>query len=586
MDTIRRTSRIFTALISLSLIATLLTLTGVSADAKRPTSSVSTYRLSPGKDRIDVTVDVKVTNRLPNRITVGPCAGDPGRTCRTTTQFYVEQFGYFLIQKGARDVTFSGPGVKAHVDHKGDRLTNYIVRFAPIYQGQSRTFRATYYLPAAGPRSPNTTRITDAYAHFCWHGQPTDRGSVTAVLPKSFDPVTQYSAVSKQRTRKSVSLRAQRKTDLGRFYACTDSFKPDKLIRTETVSPSGQIVTVEGWPEDPKWTEGITKGVERTLPRLEKITGTPVPGDEIVVRQVAAQALGGYAGDFDGKSDQIRVGEKYDDSILVAHELAHAWFNRATAKDTWIMEGHAEWMAHQANRRACSRPGTYPGKGKPKLRSWQYLGANPSKREENVVDYQYAAACDIVQQLEWKVGEDSMTVISRALLERTPKYGGTARKKPPKPDWREWLDAVDEVGLVPAGRDDLVLAEELLLKYGAVRSKDLKGRLSARTAYHEALAGPLAGGMPVAVRDLMDDWKFDKAMRALDVSERIMEAASEAEAAGTGPVVAWIGPVLREARTIDELRAIRKRLDADPVSFEREVEIVEPIPTRKGWTPM
>ncbi|MEA2026487.1 MAG: hypothetical protein U9O18_07330, partial [Chloroflexota bacterium] len=507
-------------------------------------------------------------NRVPDKLTVGPCPGNPGRTCHTTTHYLVGSFGYFSVQKGGRGVRFSGPGVKARIDHKNDVFTNYVVRFAPIRQGQSRTFRATYHLPAAGPRSSNNTRITDAYAHFCWHGQPTDRGSVTAFLPKSFVPETQHAQVTQKRSKKGVILRSRRKTDLGRFYACTDSFKPEKLVRTETVSPGGQIVTVEGWPEDPKWTEEITKGVERTLPELEEIAGTPIPGDEIVVRQVAAQALGGYAGDFSGKSEQIRVGETYDDSMLVAHELAHAWFNRKTVKDTWIMEGHAEWMAAQANHLACPLPGDYPGKGKPKLSEWQYLGVNPSQREQDVVDYQYTAACAIVQRIELLAGLDRMPEISRALLERSPKYGGSARKKMPKPDWREWLDAVDELGVVPGGRGDWRTVENTLVEYGVVKSRQLKGRAAAREEYHEALDGPLAEVMPVAVRDLMDDWQFDKAMRALDVSERIVSAAVAAEEAGTGGVVAWVGPVLRDARSIDDLRAIRKRLHADPTSFE------------------
>ncbi len=568
MGSMRRMRTAVAIALSLSLVAALVSATGVAADAKRPTTSTSTYRLSPGKDRVDVAVDVTVTNRVPNKVTVGPCPGNPGRTCRTTTRYLVGSFGYFSVQKGGRGVEFSGPGVKANIDHKNEAFTNYVVRFAPIGQGQSRTFRVTYHLPAAGPRSPNNTRITDAYAHFCWHGQPTDRGSVTAFLPKSFVPETQHAKITQKRSKKGVILRSKRNTKPGRFYACTDSFKPEKLVRTETVSPSGQVVTVEGWPEDPKWTEVITEGVERTLPQLEEIAGTPIPGDEIVVRQVAAQALGGYAGDFSGKSEQIRVGETYDDAMLVAHELAHAWFNRKTVKDTWIMEGHAEWMSHQANRRACIRPGDYPGKGKPKLIDWQYLGVDPSKREQDVVDYQYAAACDTVQQIEWLVGLERMTDISRALLERTPKYGGTPRKEAPRPDWREWLDAVDELGVVPAGRGDWRTVENTLVQYGVAKRRQLKGRGAARQHYHEALDGSLAEVMPVVVRDLMDDWQFDKAKRALDVSERIIAAANTAEEAGTGDVVAWVGPVLRDARSIDELRAIRKRLDTDLASFE------------------
>jgi hypothetical protein len=575
MDSMRRARRIAVVVMSLALAGALLATTVSSADIRRPTTSTSTFHLNPGKDRVDVAVDMTVTNRMPNTASVGPCAGSPGRTCRNTTRWFVDDFGYFWIQAGARNVKFTGPGVKAQIHSANDGFTNYIVNYSPIWQGQSRTFRVSYNVPAARPRSPNTTRITEAYAHFCWHGQPTDRGSVTARLPRSFEPMTRFGTVSKKRTNKDLTLRAKRDTNMGRFYACTDSFKPNKLVRTETVSPSGQKVIVEGWPEDPAWTEEITAGVASTLPELESIAGTPIPGDEIVVRQVAAQALGGYAGDFDDQSDQIRVGEKYDDPMLVAHELAHAWFSTATVKDTWISEGHAEWMALQANGRACNNPGSYPGKGKPKLSDWQYLGANPSKREEKVVEYQYEAACDIVQQIEWKAGPERLTDITRALLERAPKYGGTERKKPPKPDWREWLDAVDELGLVPAGREDLGIAEQLLLKYGVIKPKQVKGRVEARGHYHEALAGPWGEYMPIAVRDLMDDWHFDKAMKAWGTTERALEEAAASDEAVGGDILGQVGPLLREARTIDELRQIRKRLAEDPASFLAEDALSE-----------
>lgn len=374
----------------LSLVVTLSAGVPAEADATRPTISTSTFRLDPKKDRVEVNVRVTVTNRIPSRITVGPCPDAPARTCRTRTSFYVASFGYFSIQLGARGVRFSGPGVKGRIDRQNAFYTDYVVEFTPIYSGQSRTFKARYYLPAAGPRSPNRTRLMQAYAHFCWHGQPTDRGSATAILPPDSVPTTEYGAVITRRTRQGVVLRSRRAGSIGHFYACTDSFKPARLVRTETATSDGQTITVEGWPEDPEWSAVITSGVEETLPVLEEIAGAPIPGGDVVVRQVAAQALGKYAGDFNDKIGQIRVSETYDDPMLVAHELAHAWFNRTSIKDTWIMEGHAEWMAHQANHRACGDPSAYPGKGKPDLARWQYLAVDSSKRDVAVVDYQYS----------------------------------------------------------------------------------------------------------------------------------------------------------------------------------------------------
>ena len=190
-----RVTRAVALALGVSVLAMLTVVTPAAADRRQPSTSSSTFRLNLEKDRIDVTTTVRVTNRLPNRVTVGPCASNAAQTCRNTTRFFISSFAFFAVQTGARGLTLSGPGVKARPDHKNATYTNYIVEFAPIYQGQSRTFKVRYHLPAAVPRSPSRTRVTDAYAHFCWHGQPTDRGKVTAIMPRDFVPSTQHAPV-------------------------------------------------------------------------------------------------------------------------------------------------------------------------------------------------------------------------------------------------------------------------------------------------------------------------------------------------------------------------------------------------------
>jgi hypothetical protein len=279
-----------------------------------------------------------------------------------------------------------------------------------------------------------------------------------------------------------------------------------------------------------------------------------------VVREAPTQALDGYSGDFDSRHSIIRIDEQIDDSLLLAHELAHAWFNDESMAEDWMAEAHAEWLAHAAHQYWCTQPGPYPGKGTPELRNWQYLGLEPTKRESATVDYQYAAGCTLLEAIEKSAGIAAVGRVNAALLDRRPKYGGTASDSAPLPDWREWLDAVDEVGLVPAGVEDLRLAERLLIDQGIARPKQLKGRAKARARYHAAITGSSVAFMPLAVRDAMDAWKFDRAMQTLTVAEEAMALAGAIDHDEDAFGAVRTGLRLAQASSLQELREIRDEL--------------------------
>jgi hypothetical protein len=495
----------------------------------------STFRLLPGKDRVEVVVDVTLTNQQPSVIRNVPCPGRPSATCRQRVSYYFDEWGYLAVQPGARDVRFSGRGVKGSVEKRNEGWVGYVVRFPRIDQGETARFRVRYQLPTGRPRSPLATRITDAYAHFCWHGQPTDSGSVSALLPGGYETETYGGAVRSRDTRKTTSIRAR--GDAGRFGVCTDAFDRDGLLRTESVSPSGQTVVVEGWPEDPDWSRAVTEGIGGTLPRLEEIIGIAFPLDGLTVRQVASQALGAYAGDFIPKRGQVRVGERLDDRALVAHELAHAWFNDGTLEGTWLAEGYADWAGRAAAGERCPIAGDYPSKGGPTLSTWRFLGADPSREDRAVIDYQYAAACQLVQAVADHVGPERMRRLTTAVLLREPKYAtwsGRSGEEAPVPDWREWLDAVDEIGLVPAGETDLELAEGWLIEQGIARSRDMRGRAEARAAYHAA-AEDLGTLMPMVIPTLMDGWRFDRALDAVGLATEVAGMLESVQAGGLSP---------------------------------------------------
>ena len=451
------------------------------------------------------------------------------------------------------------------VDHRNDTYTNYSIGFRRLQRGQSARLKVTYQLPAARAGSGNDTRISPAYAHFCWHGQPTGSGTIAAILPPGYEPTTQHASVRIAQSRKRVKVTPARKIRPGKFYACTDSLDADEVLETSTTSPSGQVVTVQGWPDDPSWTSTVTEAVETTLPVLERLVGTPIPADDLTIVEVASQALDGYAGDFSDISGNVRVGEEADDPIVITHELAHAWFNRRTLGEKWMLEGAAEWVARKANGDSCnvrSRP--VGDEEVPTLRKWRQLGPEPTDAERAFVSAQYFTACELYERMADLSGDENVPAVLAALLERTPKYGGSSPKRAPKPDWREWLDAVEEVGMAANGSLPNTDMVDQLIEAGVARPRDFSGRLEARTEYHQFLRGQHGAAMPLVVRDLMDEWSFKKARVGIMLADQTMDLAEEWDRVNDGTTVSTVAEQLAAATGLKALRELKKAVAADP----------------------
>jgi hypothetical protein len=157
------------------------------------------------------------------------------------------------------------------------------------------------------------------------------------------------------------------------------------------------------------------------------------------------------------------------------------------------------------------------------------------------------------------MGVERMIDVNHALLERLPKYAANPGPAAGKPDWREWLDAVDEVGLVPAGATDLELAERLLVEFGVALPRELDGRSEARALYHAALDA-WGDDTPAVVSRSMDAWAFEDAARAIDITDEIMRDLADA---GDGSSeVATLVEEMAAAETLAELRSLRERAAA------------------------
>ena len=154
------------ASIALVLAGLALMLTGVTpalaAPSRIDSRSTSTFTLDPDKRRVNVTVDIVVTNQIPPSVRSGPCPSDPSRTCRITTDFFTQNWGFLAVQHGARKLKVRGPGGSIKVDYKNATYTNYSLGFNRIQRGQSARLKVTYHLPAARGGCGNNTRISPA----------------------------------------------------------------------------------------------------------------------------------------------------------------------------------------------------------------------------------------------------------------------------------------------------------------------------------------------------------------------------------------------------------------------------------------
>ena len=89
--------------VSFALLLPGATAAGADSDALAEVSR-STFRLVPGKARVDVVVELSLTNRKPSTVRTVPCPGAPSRTCRQQISYYGNEWGYLVIQAGARNL--------------------------------------------------------------------------------------------------------------------------------------------------------------------------------------------------------------------------------------------------------------------------------------------------------------------------------------------------------------------------------------------------------------------------------------------------------------------------------------------------
>ena len=167
-----------------------------------------------------------------------------------------------------------------------------------------------------------------------------------------------------------------------------------------------------------------------------------------------------------------------------------------------------------------------------RLAEWHYLAPRASPEERDAVAAQYAAACWVVTAVADAAGDQGMTAAVSALLERRDPYAADpkASRATRVANWKDWLDAVDELALAPVGADG-ALASNLLVEYGVTGDRALfDERAAARQAYHGLATATQGWVVPVAVRAPLASWHFRDAQAAVEAASRTWELTGETDA--------------------------------------------------------
>ena len=477
------------------------------------------YAVDPGDAVIRVTVDVTAVNRKPNAVTGG-----------VITRYFYD--GVNLgVQSEATHVraTQDGTAVKVTTAGRdGYRLVTVLFR-DDIYYKETAKVRLTFDLPAGKPRSASDVRVGTAFATFvAWAFG--DRGTVRVEVPKGFTVTASGSELTPSTGSGGQQVLTAKTAAPLDWYAWINARNDEGLTREQVALAGGDRIVVRGWPEDPRWREGVTSVLAAAVPDLVERIGLPWPVDgPLTVIEVHTPLLEGYAGFYDSATDQITISEELDDATIV-HEASHAWFNARLFTERWINEGLAEEYAsrvlaagggdstrtgcREADRRSRRSPSTM----------WPPPAPISDKAGDAREQYGYDASWTVVRTILAETGEDGMRRVFRAAGDDTTAYAGdvTPERTSLPDDWRRFLDLSEEVGGATS-------ATALLTQWAV--APDAEGALAARGAarrdYHALVAAGDGWAAPVVVRLAMDAWAFDRAGEAMGRADAVLERRDE-----------------------------------------------------------
>jgi hypothetical protein len=401
--------------------------------------------------------------------------------------------------------------------------------------GQSVNLTIAWDLPAGAPRSASSIRVGPAFVAFeLWASGDPGTSSVKAVLPDGFEIETYGSTVTTSAEGDGLSVVATAISDPPQFWVAVTATRDAAYARTTVSSARGVELVVRGWPDDPEWRTTVAATLDRGLPELLDLIGLPWPvEDELLVTEIYSPLLEGYAGFYDPEEDRIVISEELD-TLVIVHELSHAWFNDGLFTGRWISEGQADTYAAVTlealgEERQVPYEPSPDDDGEVDLMAWgppQRITDETGAREL----YAYNAAWFVTNALYDEIGPDRMREVFRAADQNLTAYPGANPAVPvaAADDWRRYLDLLEELG-------GSTTAEDLFREYVVTptAARELDARTTAREAYAVLLDEGGDWEPPSFVRGELGAWRFASARSRITEAEEILALRDEVEAAAT-----------------------------------------------------
>jgi len=553
--------------------------------------TVTTYTVDPDRSQVDVALDIVPT--AARQLFDGPGVNGQYTVPAERIDVWVaDQALAVAATMGGGTIGWS-PVPRAAADPSGYHRIEVAI---PAYHARTiRHVAVAYTLPDAGIRADATTRVLPDYVHLCAHASGALGGRVIVEAPIRFTLDTSLGAESPFNASSDGGTLVLQSGSIGLpdlWSQCLDLVDPARDHVT-SVMTGGGTVTLRSWPGDTAWQTRVTAAVQNAVPQLVALIGRPLPKVAgLTIRE--AFVAPGYEGLYGRDANQILLSEFMtsdtlaDGTVLVAHELAHAWFNHATQGPVWLMEGSAEWAARSVVPSASPCLTAPAGADGKTLATWKYLSAGYTKAQEQDIWDEYDTACTVVTLVARAAGPDGTRAALAALFDRRDPYGATrTRSSTDVVSWQDWLDAMDELGVVPNHGSD-ALASGLLLKYGAASDGALLGaRIAARRAYHDLISRAAPWAVPVAIRDRLSAWDFPEAQLAIATASTAWEDVAQSDRLVPG-ANALAGPIRvqwESAQTQADLDAVLELAKAQLAAAVDVAAAMAPLQSPLGLVP-
>lgn len=499
------------------------------------TRTTSTYVVDPAAGAIRVTVDISVTNQIPNRTRGG-----------IIEQAYFSEIGVPVLTE-AKDfvATKSGGGtaVVTPTDIGNPYVRSAVIELNPnLFYGQTQSLQLTYNLPNQPPRAPGLSRANDAFVTFpaFTFGDP-GLGNIEIRLPERYEVEVVRGELDQTTAEGQTILTAENLENPDAFLAFVVGSDEEKLV-IEPADVEGAEVEVRAWPDDPEWAEFAAAQIGDAKPVLEELIGLPWPRDDaLAVVESAGPYAYGYAGWYSESDHTISVGDQLDPRVMV-HELSHVWFNAQLFDDRWVAEGFAEAYAARAldeldePQDAATTPDR-AGAGAVALNDWSdpFLLDEASDATEA---YGYAASWFVIDQVAEEVGvEELQAVLAAADAEAIPYAGDPEPESYGEPvNWQVLLDLLEN----RAGSTEAAELWDLFVVNDEQRTL-LASRTDARAVYDDLVEQGDGWTPPLEVRMIMSRWDFPALDDAVAEAEDVLAVRDDIEAALAGLDVADLG---------------------------------------------